>query len=166
MVNLVIGSTSTTYDPIMASPVVRKISLTGSTAVGQQMIRDSAATMKRVSMELGGNAPVIVFEDVGLEAMLDVAVPVKFANAGQVCVTGDRFYVHESLHKKFVTGFASRARALKLGHGLDEATQMGPLINQRRDRCHRGNRRRCQGERRKNRSRRRRTERTEQGVLL
>jgi succinate-semialdehyde dehydrogenase/glutarate-semialdehyde dehydrogenase len=132
VVNLVIGPTATTYDPIMASRAVRKISLTGSTAIGQQMIRDSAATLKRVSMELGGNAPVIVFEDAQLEEALDLSVPVKFANAGQVCVTADRFYVHEKLMKPFVEGFTARAKALKLGHGLDEQTQMGPLINQRR----------------------------------
>lgn len=132
VVQLVIGPTSTTYDTIMKSKVVRKISLTGSTPVGQQMIRDSAATLKRVSMELGGNAPVIIFDDAELEKTLDVCVPVKFANAGQVCVTGDRFYVHESLHDKFVEGFAARAKALKLGHGLEDQTQMGPLINQRR----------------------------------
>jgi succinate-semialdehyde dehydrogenase/glutarate-semialdehyde dehydrogenase len=132
VVSLVTGPTSTTYDPIMASNIVRKISLTGSTAIGQQMIRDSAATMKRVSMELGGNAPVIVFEDANVDAVLDLSVPVKFANAGQVCVTADRFYVHESLEKKFISGFADRARALKLGNGLEEQTQMGPLINQRR----------------------------------
>ena len=132
VINLVIGPTSTTYDPIMASKAVRKISLTGSTAIGQQMIRDSAATLKRVSMELGGNAPVMVFEDANVDQVLDLSVPVKFANAGQVCVTADRFYVHESLQKAFTEGFAARAKALKLGHGLDETTQMGPLINQRR----------------------------------
>lgn len=131
-VNLVTGPTSTTYDPIMASQAVRKISLTGSTAIGQQMIRDSAATMKRVSMELGGNAPVIVFEDANVDSVLDLSVPVKFANAGQVCVTADRFYVHESRQKEFIAGFTARAKALKLGHGLDDSTQMGPLINQRR----------------------------------
>jgi succinate-semialdehyde dehydrogenase / glutarate-semialdehyde dehydrogenase len=111
---------------------VRKITLTGSTAVGQQMIRDAAATMKRVSMELGGNAPMIVFDDAHVDTVLDLAVPTKFANAGQVCVAPDRFYVHESLHDAFVSGFAKRAGSLKLGHGLDETTQMGPLINQRR----------------------------------
>lgn len=132
VVNLVIGPTSTTYDPIMASRSVRKISLTGSTAIGQQMIRDSAATMKRVSMELGGNAPVIVFEDTNIDSVLDLSVPVKFANAGQVCVTADRFYVHESRQKEFAAGFSARAKALKLGHGLEDSTQMGPLINQRR----------------------------------
>ena len=111
---------------------MRKISLTGSTAIGQQMIRDSASTLKRVSMELGGNAPVIVFEDAQVDQVLDLSVPVKFANAGQVCVTADRFYVHERLMKPFVEGFTARAKALKLGHGLDETSQMGPLINQRR----------------------------------
>lgn len=132
VVNLVVGPTATTYAPIMASREVRKISLTGSTAIGQQMIRDSADTLKRVSMELGGNAPVIVFEDADVDQVLDLSVPVKFANAGQVCVTADRFYVHESLQAKFTAGFAARAKALKLGHGLDDTTQMGPLINQRR----------------------------------
>jgi succinate-semialdehyde dehydrogenase/glutarate-semialdehyde dehydrogenase len=132
VVSLVIGPASTTYDPIMVSPEVRKISLTGSTAIGQQMIRDSASTLKRVSMELGGNAPVLVFEDAQVDQVLDLSVPVKFANAGQVCVTADRFYVHERLMKPFVEGFTARARALKLGHGLEEQTQMGPLINQRR----------------------------------
>jgi succinate-semialdehyde dehydrogenase/glutarate-semialdehyde dehydrogenase len=100
--------------------------------VGQQMLRDAAGTFKRATMELGGNAPVIVFDDASLEATLDICVPVKFANAGQVCVTGDRFYVHDSLYGKFVDGFAARAKALKLGHGLDESSQMGPLINGRR----------------------------------
>jgi len=132
VVNLLIGPTANTYKPIMASPTVRKVSLTGSTRVGQQMIRDSAETVKRVSMELGGNAPMIVFDDADLDRALDLAVPTKYANAGQVCVTPDRFYVHDSLHDRFAEGFAARARALKLGHGLDEATQMGPLINERR----------------------------------
>jgi succinate-semialdehyde dehydrogenase/glutarate-semialdehyde dehydrogenase len=130
--NLVVGPTAATYKPIMASPLVRKVSLTGSTSVGQQMIRDSADTVKRVSMELGGNAPMIVFEDADLERTLDLAVPTKYANAGQVCVTPDRFYVHESLHNSFVEGFAQRANSLKLGHGLKDDTQMGPLINQKR----------------------------------
>jgi succinate-semialdehyde dehydrogenase/glutarate-semialdehyde dehydrogenase len=132
VVNLLVGPTSTTYAPLVASPVVRKITLTGSTAVGQQMIRDAAATLKRVSMELGGNAPVLVFDDVDLDATLDLAVPTKFANAGQVCVSPDRFYVHESLHDRFVASFTKRAGALRVGNGFDEATQMGPLITARR----------------------------------
>ncbi len=132
VVSLVVGPTSTTYDVLMKSPAVRKVSLTGSSAVGQQMLRDAAQTFKRVTMELGGNAPVIVFDDASLEPTLDICVAVKFANAGQVCVTSDRFYVHESMYGKFVDGFAARAKALNIGHGLDDATQMGPLINAKR----------------------------------
>ena len=132
VVNLVVGPTSATYAPIMASARVRKVSLTGSTRVGQQMIRDAADTMKKVTMELGGNAPLIVYDDADLETALNVSVPTKFANAGQVCVTCDRLFVHESLHDAFVDGFAARAQALKLGDGLDPGVQMGPVINGRR----------------------------------
>ena len=131
-VNLVVGPADTTYAPIMASKAVRKVSLTGSTRVGQQMIRDAAATLKKVSMELGGNAPVIVYDDADLEGALNLAVPTKFANAGQVCVTGDRFFVHDSLHDAFVDGFVARAQAIKLGDGMDASVAMGPLINGKR----------------------------------
>jgi succinate-semialdehyde dehydrogenase/glutarate-semialdehyde dehydrogenase len=128
-VNLVVGPTDATYAPLMADNRVRKVSLTGSTRVGQRMIRDAAATLKKVSMELGGNAPVIVYDDADLEGALNLAVPTKFADAGQVCVTGDRFYVHESLHDAFVEGFVARAKAIKLGDGSDATVGMGPLIN-------------------------------------
>jgi succinate-semialdehyde dehydrogenase/glutarate-semialdehyde dehydrogenase len=131
-VNLVAGPTATTYAPIMAAKEVRKVSLTGSTRVGQQMIRDAAATMKKVSMELGGNAPLIIYDDADLEAALNASVPTKYANAGQVCVTPDRFYVHESVHDAFVDGFVARAKAIKLGDGLDPSVGMGPLINRGR----------------------------------
>lgn len=129
VVSLVVGPTSTTYAPIMAAASVRKVSLTGSTRVGQQMLRDAADTVKKTSMELGGNAPLIVYDDADLELALSVAVPTKYANAGQVCVTADRFFIHESLHQAFVKGFVERAKALTLGDGMDAATQMGPLIN-------------------------------------
>lgn len=131
-ISLVVGPTSTTYAPLMASKAIRKVSLTGSTRVGQQMIRDAAETMKKVSMELGGNAPCIIFEDADLQAALDFCVPSKFGNCGQVCVTPDRFYVHESLHDAFVEGFIKRAKEIKLGDGLDSDVTMGPLINARR----------------------------------
>jgi succinate-semialdehyde dehydrogenase/glutarate-semialdehyde dehydrogenase len=131
-IGLVNGPTVATYAPIMADKRVRKVSLTGSTRVGQQMLRDAAETVKKVSMELGGNAPLIVYDDADLALALSVAVPTKYANAGQVCVTPDRFFVHDSLHDAFVDGFVERARALKLGDGLDPTVQMGPLINRRR----------------------------------
>ncbi|WP_026155197.1 NAD-dependent succinate-semialdehyde dehydrogenase [Paracoccus sp. N5] len=128
-VNLVVGSTGATYAPIMADSRVRKVSLTGSTRVGQQMIRDAADTVKKVSMELGGNAPLIIHDDADLETALDLTVPTKFANCGQVCVTPDRIFVHDSLHDAFVDGFVSRTAQIKLGDGLDPGTGMGPLIN-------------------------------------
>ncbi len=131
VINLVVGTTTNTYVPIMAAKSVRKVSLTGSTRVGQQMIRDAADTVKKVSMELGGNAPMIVFDDANLEATLDATAATKFANCGQVCVTPDRIFVHDSLHDAFVEGLAARANALVLGDGLDPDVQMGPLINAR-----------------------------------
>lgn len=130
-VNLVVGSTANTYTPVMAAKSVRKVSLTGSTRVGQQMMRDAADTVKKVSMELGGNAPMIVFDDVDIEAVLDVAVPTKFSNCGQVCVTPDRFFIHDSLHDAFVEGFVKRAEALVIGDGRDPTVQIGPLISAR-----------------------------------
>lgn len=132
VVNLVIGPTSATYEPLMTAKAVRKVSLTGSTRVGQQMIRDAAGTMKKVSMELGGNAPLIVYEDADLELALNTAVPTKFANSGQVCVAPDRFYIHDSVHDAFIAGFVERARAIRLGDGLDPSVGMGPLINAER----------------------------------
>jgi len=131
-IGLLTGTTEAIYTPIMHDPRVRKVSLTGSTRVGQQMIRDAAATVKKVSMELGGNAPLIVFEDADLEATLDVAVPTKFANCGQVCVTPDRFFIHERLHDAFIEGFVKRTQQIRLGDGLNPDTGMGPLINARR----------------------------------
>lgn len=128
-VGLVVGSTADTYAPIMADKRVRKVSLTGSTRVGQQMIRDAAETVKKVSMELGGNAPLIIFDDADLGAALDLSVATKYANAGQVCVTADRFFVHESLHDAFVEGFVARAAKIRVGDGMDPETGMGPLIN-------------------------------------
>lgn len=128
-INLVVGSTADTYTPIMADTRVRKVSLTGSTRVGQQMIRDAADTVKKVSMELGGNAPLIIHDDADLENALDLTVPTKFSNCGQVCVTPDRIFVHDSLHDDFVEGFVARAAKFRLGDGLDPETGMGPLIN-------------------------------------
>jgi len=128
-VNLVVGSTADTYAPIMADARVRKVSLTGSTRVGQQMIRDAADTVKKVSMELGGNAPLIIHDDADLQAALDLTVAAKFANCGQICVAPDRIFVHDGLHDAFVEGFIARAAQITLGDGLQPETGMGPLIN-------------------------------------
>jgi succinate-semialdehyde dehydrogenase/glutarate-semialdehyde dehydrogenase len=117
---------------LISSPVIRKVSFTGSIPVGKQLMKLSADGMKRTTMELGGHAPVIVCEDVDVEKVLDASVAAKYRNAGQVCVSPTRFYVHESIYARFVEGFAARAKALPVGDGLDEANRMGPLAHARR----------------------------------
>jgi succinate-semialdehyde dehydrogenase / glutarate-semialdehyde dehydrogenase len=117
---------------LLASPVIRKVSFTGSVPVGKHLMRLAADGLKRVTMELGGHSPVLVFADCDLDKTLDMVVPQKFRNAGQVCVSPTRFYVQESIYERFVEGFAARTRAVTTGHGLDAETRMGPLANVRR----------------------------------
>ena len=117
---------------LIASPVIRKVSFTGSIPVGKHLMRLSADSLKRVTMELGGHAPVLVFEDCDLEKTLDLVVPQKFRNAGQVCVSPTRFFVQESIYQRFVDGFAARTHGVTAGSGLDPESRMGPLANARR----------------------------------
>ncbi|HEX4849018.1 MAG TPA: aldehyde dehydrogenase family protein, partial [Novosphingobium sp.] len=117
---------------LIASPVIRKISFTGSTPVGKHLMRLAADSLKRVTMELGGHAPVLIFEDCDLDKTLDMVVPQKFRNAGQVCVSPTRFYVQESIYQRFVEGFAARTQGVTPGSGLDADSKMGPLANVRR----------------------------------
>jgi succinate-semialdehyde dehydrogenase/glutarate-semialdehyde dehydrogenase len=117
---------------LIASPVIRKVSFTGSIPVGKHLMKLCADSMTRVTMELGGHAPVLIFEDCDLEKTLDMVVPQKFRNAGQVCVSPTRFYVQESIYDAFVDGFAERTRKVKVGSGLESDTKMGPLANRRR----------------------------------
>ena len=128
VLNAVAGTTAEISDAIMASPEVRKISFTGSTAVGKTLMRNAAETMKKVSMELGGNAPYIVFEDADIDAAVQGAIANKFRNAGQVCVSVNRFYIHESVYDAFVGKLASAVSALKVGNGVEEGVVIGPLI--------------------------------------
>ena len=118
-----IGGVMTTSD------TVRKISFTGSTHIGRLLLEQSASTIKKVSMELGGNAPFIVFEDADLDAAIDGAIAAKFRNAGQTCVCANRILVHASLMDAFTTRFAARAQALKVAPGEEEGAEIGPLIN-------------------------------------
>nr|WP_314442974.1 NAD-dependent succinate-semialdehyde dehydrogenase [uncultured Sphingomonas sp.] len=117
---------------LIGSPVIRKISFTGSTAVGKHLMKLAADGMKRITMELGGHAPVLVFDDCDLDKTLDMLVPQKFRNAGQVCVSPTRFFVQEGIYEAFAKGFAERTTRVKVGNGLDADTKMGPLANQRR----------------------------------
>lgn len=129
---MVYGVPDTISRTLIASPVIRKISFTGSTAVGKHLMRLAADGVKRITMELGGHAPVLVFDDVDLPKVLDMLVAQKFRNAGQVCVAPTRFYVQEGIYDAFLAGFAERTAALKVGNGLEAGVQMGPLANPRR----------------------------------
>jgi succinate-semialdehyde dehydrogenase/glutarate-semialdehyde dehydrogenase len=131
VLNLVFGPPAEVSDELLASPLIRKVTFTGSTAVGKALARRAADGMKRGTFELGGHAPLIVFDDADLDAALDAAVAAKFRNAGQVCIAPSRFLVQEAAYERFVAGLAERAAALRVGPGEDPATQMGPLANER-----------------------------------
>lgn len=129
--NLVIGSASEISDEFMANPAVRKISFTGSTAVGKQLMRQAADQVKRLSLELGGHAPFIVFPDADPEAVAKAAVVGKFRNNGQVCISPSRFFVHQDVRKKFTEAAVESARALKLGNGLEPGIEVGPMFEKK-----------------------------------
>ena len=129
---LVYGVPDMVSRTLIGSPVIRKVSFTGSTAVGKHLMRLAADGVKRITMELGGHAPVLVFDDVDLDKTLDMLVPQKFRNAGQVCVSPTRFYVQAGIYDAFIKGFAERTAKVKVGNGLDAGVQMGPLANPRR----------------------------------
>jgi succinate-semialdehyde dehydrogenase/glutarate-semialdehyde dehydrogenase len=117
---------------LLGSPVIRKLSFTGSTVVGKHLAKLAAEDMKRTTMELGGHGPVLVFGDADLDKALDTAVAGKYRNCGQVCVSPTRFIVEENVFEKFRDGFVERAKRVKVGDGLVEGTQMGPMANPRR----------------------------------
>jgi succinate-semialdehyde dehydrogenase/glutarate-semialdehyde dehydrogenase len=132
VVQLVYGDPDMISRHLLASETIRKVSFTGSTAVGKHLMKLAADNVQRITMELGGHAPVLIFDDCDLEATLDKVVTQKFRNAGQVCVSPTRFYVQEGIYDAFVKGFAERTQKVQIGSGLDDATQMGPLANSRR----------------------------------
>ncbi len=117
---------------LLASPIIRKVSFTGSVAVGKHLMKLAADGAKRTTMELGGHGPVLIFDDADIGKALDLLVAHKFRNSGQVCVSPTRFYVQEAVYDNFASEFASRAGRLKVGNGLDAANQMGPMANPRR----------------------------------
>lgn len=128
VLNAVAGDTHAISDAIMASKAVRKISFTGSTQVGKTLVRNAAETMKKVSMELGGNAPYIVFDDADIDAAVKGAIANKLRNAGQVCVSVNRFYIHDAVYDRFVNQLADEVKKLKVGNGAEEGVVVGPLI--------------------------------------
>ncbi len=117
---------------LLGSPIIRKLSFTGSTVVGKHLAKLAADDMKRTTMELGGHGPVLVFDDVDVDQVLNTMVAAKYRNAGQVCISPTRFIVQQDVFNRFRDGFAERAKALKVGNGLTDGTQMGPMANPRR----------------------------------
>ena len=132
VLQLVYGSPAEISQHLIASPVIRKITFTGSTAVGKQLAALAGAQMKRVTMELGGHAPVIVAEDADVALAAKVAGGAKFRYAGQVCFSPTRFLVHASIEREFAEALTAHAKGLKVGDGAADGTQMGPLANERR----------------------------------
>lgn len=132
VLNMVFGVPSDVSGYLLDQPTVAKFSFTGSTAVGKMLASQAAKSMKRATLELGGHAPVIVWKDADINKAADALVAGKFRNAGQVCISPTRFYVHRQVFDAFVEAFVARVKTLKVGNGLDEVTQMGPLANPRR----------------------------------
>jgi succinate-semialdehyde dehydrogenase/glutarate-semialdehyde dehydrogenase len=114
---------------LTTDPRVRKISFTGSTEVGKLLMRQSSSTLKRLSLELGGNAPFIVFDDADLDAAVSGAIASKYRNAGQTCVSANRFYVQDGIYDRFAAALTEKARRLRVGDGFEDGVQIGPLID-------------------------------------
>ena len=131
-INLVFGVPSDISEYLIPHPVIRKISFTGSTAVGKRLAALAGLHMKRCTMELGGHAPVIVFEDADLDVATKVMAATKYRNAGQVCISPTRFLIHEKVYDSFVDKFINASNKVKVGDGLEAGTTMGPLAHDRR----------------------------------
>ncbi len=132
VLNIVWGVPSEVSDYLIRSPIVRKVSFTGSVPVGKHLASLAGAHMKRVTMELGGHSPVLVFEDADIDRAAKQLARFKVRNAGQVCVSPTRFYVHEKAYDQFLSVFVDTLKTVKVGDGLDPDTQMGPLAHERR----------------------------------
>src|SRR5690606_69639 len=124
------GSAAEIGGEMTGNPDVRKVSFTGSTEVGRTLMAQSAEQIKKVSLELGGNAPFIVFDDADLDAAVEGAIASKYRNMGQTCVCTNRFYVHEKVYDAFAQKLVAAVEKLKVGNGLEEGVTQGPLIDQ------------------------------------
>ncbi len=132
VVNLVYGVPSEISEYLIPHPVIRKISFTGSTPIGKHLAALAGKHMKRATMELGGHAPVMVFDDANIDKAVEIMAMSKFRNAGQVCVAPTRFLLQEGVASQFLDGFVKAAEAVKVGNGLEDGVTMGPLANERR----------------------------------
>jgi succinate-semialdehyde dehydrogenase/glutarate-semialdehyde dehydrogenase len=131
VVNVVTGSAGEIGDEICANPLVKKLTFTGSTEIGKMLIAKCAATVKKVSMELGGNAPFLVFDDADIERAVEGAIVAKYRNSGQTCVCTNRFFVQDGVYDQFVEKLSAASNKLKVGPGLEDGVQQGPLIDEK-----------------------------------
>ncbi|WP_334129085.1 NADP-dependent succinate-semialdehyde dehydrogenase [Sneathiella sp.] len=131
ILSVVTGDSSAIGGEMTSNPTVAKLSFTGSTAVGRLLMEQSAPTVKKLSLELGGNAPFLVFDDANLDEAVEAAIASKYRNAGQTCVCANRIYVQAGIHDAFVAKLTERAKALKVGNGLEEGVAQGPLITEK-----------------------------------
>ncbi len=129
VLNVITGSAKDVGGELTSNPIVRKLSFTGSTAVGKLLMKQCADTVKKVSMELGGNAPFIVFDDADIDAAIEGAMMSKFRNTGQTCVCANRFLVQDGVYEEFAAKLAEAAKGLKIGFGLEDGVNQGPLID-------------------------------------
>lgn len=129
VVNIVTGPSSVIGNEIMNNFKVKKITFTGSTAVGKKLMEQGSQQIKRLSLELGGHAPIIVLDDADLDEAVDGAIASKFRNAGQTCICGNRIYVQERIYDEFIDRFSDKVKQLKIGNGMEKDTDIGPLIN-------------------------------------
>ncbi|HSS64979.1 MAG TPA: NADP-dependent succinate-semialdehyde dehydrogenase [Gammaproteobacteria bacterium] len=131
VLNVITGPASVQGKELTSNPIVRKLSFTGSTEVGKKLMEQCAGTVKKVSLELGGNAPFIVFDDADLDAAVQGAIASKYRNTGQTCVCANRILVQDSIYDAFAERLAEEAKNLKVGNGLEDGMQQGPLIDER-----------------------------------
>ena len=132
VVNLLSGDPASISEQLIESDIVKKVSITGSTRVGKLILKKAADKVQRVTMELSGHSPFIVFEDSNIDKVADMAITAKFRNNGQVCISPNRFYIQESKKDEFVSKFIERAKKLKIGNGMDSDVQLGPLTTSKR----------------------------------
>jgi len=131
-VNLLSGDPAAITTQLLSSDIVKKVSITGSTRVGKIILKQAADKVQRVTMELSGHAPFIVFSDANIEKVTDMAMACKYRNNGQVCISPSRFYIHESKKEEFAKSFVKKTKKLKIGNGLEEDVQLGPLTTKKR----------------------------------
>ena len=132
VVNLLSGDPADVSNQLLSSDIIKKVSITGSTRVGKLILKKAAEKVQRVTMELSGHSPFIVFKDVNIDKVTDMAITAKFRNNGQVCISPNRFYLQDEIKENFINLFIEKTKKLKIGNGLDEGVQLGPLTTKKR----------------------------------